>query len=78
MNLTGLLLTGIILLPVSGIILLLLWRTASKMQAAIIAIISEGFALIIPLMLLAQLKTGKPVTFSVPWIATLEIGRAHV
>lgn len=73
MNFTELLLTGIILLPVSGIILLLLWRTASKTQAAIVAIISEGFALFIPLILLAQLKAGQPVSFSVPWIPTLGI-----
>ena len=73
MELTELLLSGIILLPVAGIILLLLWRTASKTQAAIVAIISEGFALILPVILLVQLKTGQPVSFSVPWIPVLGI-----
>lgn len=73
MDFNELLLTGIILLPVLGILFLLLWRTASKTQAAIVAIISEGFALVIPLILLGQLKTGQPVSFSVPWIPTMGI-----
>jgi len=73
MKITELLLTGIILLPVSGIILMLLWRKASKTQAAIVAIISEGFALVIPIILLAELRTGQPVSFSVPWIPMLGI-----
>ncbi len=73
MKISEVLLSGIIFLPVTGICLLLLWRNASKTQAAIIAMISEGFALVIPIILLTQLQAGFPVVFSVPWIGSMGI-----
>ncbi len=73
MNINQLLLTGILLLPISGIILLLIWRSASKKQAAVVALISEGFAFVIPLVLLGELRAGQPVAFSIPWIKSLGI-----
>jgi NADH-quinone oxidoreductase subunit M len=73
MNVNQLLLTGIILLPFTGIMFLLLWRTASKKQAAVVALISEGVALVIPLILLGELRTGQPVSFSILWIETMDI-----
>jgi proton-translocating NADH-quinone oxidoreductase chain M len=73
MKISEILLSGIILLPVTGIFLLLLSRNASKKQAAVVAIISEGFALVIPIILLGELRSGNPVFFSIPWIESMGI-----
>jgi NADH-quinone oxidoreductase subunit M len=66
-------LPGITLLPVLGVIILLAWRTATKQQAAIIGIISESFALVIPIVLLSTLRRDGAVSFSMPWIPTMGI-----
>ncbi len=73
MDLNQLLLPGIILLPMIGIIILLFWRNSTKNQASIVAMISEGFSLMIPIILLRELQTGHQVSFSVPWIASMGI-----
>ena len=73
MNFKEILLSGITILPLAGVIILLLWRKASKNQAAIIGIISEGFALIIPIFLLSTLQSGETIQFSVAWIPNMNI-----
>jgi NADH-quinone oxidoreductase subunit M len=67
------LLPGITILPVFGVILLLLWRKATKKQAAIVGIISEGFALVIPIVLLSTLRKEGVIHFSLPWIPNMQI-----
>ena len=67
------LLPGITILPVIGVIILLVWRNATKQQAAIIGIISESFALIIPIVLLSALRKDGVVFFSLPWIPNMNI-----
>lgn len=67
------LLPGITILPVIGVIVLLLWRTANKKQAAIIGILSESFALVIPLVLLSVLRRDGSVVFSLPWIPNMGV-----
>jgi NADH-quinone oxidoreductase subunit M len=67
------LLSGITILPVIGVIILLAWRNATKTQAAIIGIISESFALIIPIILLTTLRKEGVILFSVPWISNMQI-----
>lgn len=67
------LLPGITLLPIVGVFILLLWKNASKVQAAIVGIISESFALVIPIMLLTSLRQEGSVAFSVPWIPAMNI-----
>lgn len=67
------LLSGITVLPVIGVIILLIWRSASKKQAAIIGIISESFALVIPIVLLSTLRTEGVIFFSMPWIPNMQI-----
>ena len=66
-------LPGITLLPVVGVIVLLLWKNATKIQAAIVGIISESFALVIPIVLLTTLRREGSVFFSLPWIPNLNI-----
>ena len=73
MNFKEVLLSGITILPLVGVIVLLLWRKASKNQAAIIGIISEGFALIIPIILLSTLQSGETIQFSLAWIPNMNI-----
>jgi len=68
-----LILPGITLLPVVGVIVLLLWKNATKRQAAIVGIISESFALVIPIVLLTTLRRDGAVFFSIPWISNLNI-----
>ena len=67
------LLSGITVLPVIGVIILLIWRTSSKKQAAIVGIISESFALVIPIVLLSTLRTKGVIFFSLPWIPDMQI-----
>jgi len=67
------LLPGITILPVIGVIVLLIWRQATKKQAALIGIISEGFALVIPIILLATLRREGHILFSVPWIPNMQV-----
>jgi formate hydrogenlyase subunit 3/multisubunit Na+/H+ antiporter MnhD subunit len=67
------LLPGITIVPVIGVVVLLLWRTANKKQAAIIGILSESFALVIPLVLLSVLKRNGSVVFSLPWIPNMGV-----
>jgi NADH-quinone oxidoreductase subunit M len=73
MNFKELLLSGITIFPLVGVIILLLWRKATKNQAAIIGIISEGCALIIPILLLATLRSGETIQFSLAWIPNMNI-----
>jgi NADH-quinone oxidoreductase subunit M len=67
------LLSGITILPVIGVIILLAWRKATKTQAAIIGIISESFALVIPIVLLTTLRNEGVILFSLPWIPNMQI-----
>jgi NADH-quinone oxidoreductase subunit M len=67
------LLSGITILPVIGVIILLAWRKATKTQAAIVGIISESFALVIPIVLLTTLRKEGVVLFSLPWIPNMQI-----
>jgi NADH-quinone oxidoreductase subunit M len=67
------LLSGITILPVIGVIILLVWRKATKIQAAIVGIVSESFALVIPLVLLSTLRKEGAIFFSVPWIPNMNI-----
>jgi len=67
------LLPGITLLPVIGVVVLLIWQKATKKQAAVVGLISEGFALIIPILLLSVLKREDVVAFSMPWIPNMGI-----
>lgn len=67
------LMPGITVLPVVGVIVLLIWKKATKKQAAIIGIISEGFALAIPIVLLSTLRRDGAILFSLPWIPNMQI-----
>jgi len=67
------LLPGITILPVIGVVILLIWRRATKTQAAIVGIISESFALLIPILLLSHLRREGVITFSLPWIPNMDI-----
>jgi NADH-quinone oxidoreductase subunit M len=73
MEINEILLAGITALPVSGVIILLIWKKATKTQAALVGVVSESFALAIPLILLPVLMRGETVRFSLPWIASLGI-----
>ncbi len=68
-----LLLSGITLVPIMGVVVLLIWRNATKKQAAAIGILSETFALIVPLVLLSVLRKQDQVVFSLPWIRNMGI-----
>ena len=67
------LLSGITLIPLIGVLILLLWQKATKNQAAIIGIISESFALVIPFLLLPVLREEGEVIFSLRWIPNMDI-----
>jgi NADH-quinone oxidoreductase subunit M len=73
MTIYAYLLSGITILPVLGVIILILWKKATKTQAAILGIISESCALIIPIILLSELRAGRSVVFSLPWIPNMGI-----
>jgi len=73
METNELLLSGIAIIPIIGVLLLLIWRKATKTQAAIVGIVSESFALIIPFILLTSLRTGHSIKFSLPWIPNMGI-----
>lgn len=73
MNPYEILLSGVTILPVVGVIILLVWRNASKTQAAIVGIISESFALVIPIVLLTTLRREGVIFFSLPWIPNMDI-----
>lgn len=66
-------LPGITVLPIVGVIVLLIWQKASKRQAALVGIISESFALVIPLVLIAPLHRNGSILFSIPWIPNMQI-----
>ena len=68
-----LLLSGITILPLAGVMVLLIWRRASKREAAVVGIISEGFALAIPIMLLGTLRSEGAIRFTLPWIPDMGI-----
>jgi NADH-quinone oxidoreductase subunit M len=67
------LLPGITILPIVGVVVLLIFQKATKTQAAIIGIISEGFALIIPIILLTTLRREGVIVFTLPWIPNMDI-----
>jgi NADH-quinone oxidoreductase subunit M len=73
MDVTNYLLLGITALPLTGIIVLLIWGKATKKQAGAVGIISESLALLIIIMLYPTLKQQGVVQFSLPWIANLQI-----
>jgi NADH-quinone oxidoreductase subunit M len=67
------LLPGITVLPIIGVVVLLIWRKATKKQAATIGILCEAFALIIPIILLAALRREGSILFTLPWIPNMQI-----
>jgi NADH-quinone oxidoreductase subunit M len=69
----SILLSGITLIPLIGVALLLIWRKATKTQAAIIGITSEGLALFIAMVLLFSLRNSGEIQFSLPWIPNMAI-----
>lgn len=73
MTMHEMLLPGVTALPVLGVVVLLIWRKASKIQAAMIGILSETCALIIPILSLAALKREGAIVFSLPWIPNMGI-----
>lgn len=73
MDLSEILLPFITIVPLIGVIILIIWRKASKTQAAILGIVSEGIALVITIILLGELKSNGPVVFSLPWIVNMGI-----
>ena len=73
MSFEEIILPGITLIPVLGVVILLIWRKATKTQAAIIGIVSEGFALLIPLLLYTGMKDNGIIAFSLPWIPNMQI-----
>lgn len=73
MEINEVLLSGITILPLMGVLLLLVWRGATKNQAALIGIISESCALIIPILLLPTLRSGEAIRFSLSWIPNMNI-----
>jgi len=68
-----LLLSGITFIPIIGVMILLIWRKATKLQAALVGIISESFALVIAIVLPGSLSVGQPIQFSLPWIPEMNI-----
>ncbi|HCU57985.1 MAG TPA: hypothetical protein DF984_07185, partial [Anaerolineaceae bacterium] len=66
-------LLGVLALPVTGVLVLLFWQNANKKQAAIVALIGEGLALLITCLLLPELRHSEAIQFSLTWIANLEI-----
>ena len=67
------LLPGITVVPIIGVVVLLIWRKANKKQAAIIGILSESVALVIPLVLLSVLRRNESIVFSLPWIPNMGV-----
>jgi NADH-quinone oxidoreductase subunit M len=66
-------LLGVIVLPVLGVLVLLIWRKANKKQAAIVALVGESLALVITCLLLPELRQSGVVRYSQTWIANLGI-----
>lgn len=66
-------LLGVIALPMIGVVVLLIWQKATKNQASIVALVSEGLALFIPFLLLSNLRESGAVRFSLSWITNLNI-----
>jgi len=73
MDIFQILLPGITLIPVIGVVILLIWRDAKKVQAAAVGIVSEGLAFIIALVLLWALRKNGEVVFTLPWIPNMAI-----
>jgi NADH-quinone oxidoreductase subunit M len=73
MTISSIGLLGVIVLPVLGVLVLLIWRKASKQQAATVALIGEGLALLITCLLLPELRQSDAVQVSLTWIANLGI-----
>ena len=73
MGLNEILLPFITVVPLIGVTILLIWRKANKIQAAILGIVSEGIALVIAIILLGELRSSGPVVFSLPWIPNMGI-----
>ena len=73
MGLNEILLPFITIVPLIGVVILLIWRKANKIQAAILGIVSEGIALVIAIILLGELRNSGPVVFSIPWIPNMGI-----
>ena len=67
------LLPGITIIPFLGVVILLFWQKATKNHSAVIGIISESFALIIPLLLLPGLREQGEINFSMRWIPNMDI-----
>ena len=70
---SSIMLLGVLALPVTGVLVLLFWQNANKKQAAIVALIGEGLALLITFLLLPELQHWEAIQFSLAWIAKLEI-----
>ena len=73
MTISSIGLLGVIVLPVLGVLVLLIWRKANKKQAAIVALVGESLALVITCLLLPELRQSGAVWYSQTWIANLGI-----
>jgi len=73
MTISSIGLLGVIVLPVLGVLVLLIWRKANKKQAAIVALVGESLALVITCLLLPELRQSGAVRYSQTWIANLGI-----
>lgn len=69
----SLMLLGVIVLPLAGVAVLLIWQKAKKQQAAVVALIGEGSALLLTCLLLPELRRSGTVQFSLAWITNLQI-----
>ena len=66
-------LVGVVVLPLAAVVVLLIWQKATKLQAGVVALVSEGLSLLIPFLLLPRLRQDGGVFFSLAWIENLRI-----
>ncbi|MBG0770698.1 MAG: hypothetical protein H0S82_03270, partial [Anaerolineaceae bacterium] len=61
-------LLGVVALPLAAVVVLLIWQKATKMQAGVVALVSEGLTLLIVFLLLPRLRQDGAVFYSFAWI----------
>jgi len=66
-------LLGVAALPLVAVVVLLIWRKATKLQAGVLALVSEGLTLLIVFLLLPRLRQDGAVFYSFAWIQNLSI-----
>ncbi|MDY6867899.1 MAG: NADH-quinone oxidoreductase subunit M [Chloroflexota bacterium] len=66
-------LLGVAALPLVAVVVLLIWRKATKLQAGVLAEVSEGLTLLIVFLLLPRLRQDGAVFYSFAWIQNLSI-----